>query len=67
MSFKNTLLTGVVRHRLQQEIGQLALAHHAPTFSPHLTLLGGITNHPEEVLLKRTEEVANQIKVTFLK
>lgn len=55
---------GPLAARLQQEIQQLAeRVPDAPSFAPHLTLLGGI-GKPREEVLQLTEQLASQLQVS---
>ncbi|CAL8470185.1 g9727 [Coccomyxa elongata] len=54
---------GPVRQALEEEIRHLALAHRAPIFTPHITLLGGISGgYTEDVVLKKCEQMAEELQ-----
>ena len=46
--------TGDVCEHLTRTLQQLSAKHHAPEFSPHVTLLGGIVGPRREVIRKTT-------------
>lgn len=54
--------TGDLAERLQQDIDRLAAEHEAPSFEPHVTLLGG-TEQSEEDALRITAELAQSLQV----
>jgi 2'-5' RNA ligase len=61
-----TLLTGDLAERLQQDIDRLAAEHEAPTFEPHVTLLGG-TEQSEEDAVRITADLAQSLQVGDLR
>jgi 2'-5' RNA ligase len=54
--------TGELAERLQQDIDRLAAEHEAPSFEPHVTLLGG-TEQSEEDALRITADLAQSLQV----
>jgi 2'-5' RNA ligase len=54
--------TGDLAERLQQDIHRLAADHEAPSFEPHVTLLGG-TEKSEEDALRITADLAQSLQV----
>lgn len=58
--------TGELAETLQQDIDRLAAAHEAPSFEPHVTLLGG-TQQSEEDALRITADLAQSLQVWDLR
>jgi 2'-5' RNA ligase len=54
--------TGELAERLQQDIDRLAAEHEAPSFEPHVTLVGG-TEQSEEDALRITADLAQSLQV----
>lgn len=57
------LLSGDLAHRLQCDIDRLAAEHAAPSFQPHVTLLGG-TEQSEEDALRISADLAQSMLVS---
>lgn len=58
-------LAGALAERLQQDIDRLATEHAAPSFQPHVTLLGG-TEQTEEDALRIAADLAHAVPVSIL-
>ena len=57
-------IVGILKDKLQNEIQRLATTHKGPTFTPHVTLVGGIWLTSQHDIIARATAAARSLKVT---
>lgn len=59
-------IAGSLKDKLQNEIQRLATIHKGPTFTPHVTLVGGIWLTSQQDVIARATAAAKSLKVDVL-